>query len=190
MNTPFSEALTKKLADQSKTELDSANTQAVENIAALEALGDVTELAKNVQTNTNNINTLQENVASNTSQLNNMAQYIEDLKNTTEDTRWLDLPLANSSNNSGYTCQYRRIGKQMYLRGIITGISTIGTIATLPIGFRPATNIKFILPTKTDDDAYCKFAVLTNGNIIIGYSSQPLTIDMGFYINQLQFSIE
>lgn len=71
----------KELADQSKTELDSANTQAAENIAALEALGDVTELAKNVQTNTNNINTLQENVASNTSQLNDIANEVNQLSN-------------------------------------------------------------------------------------------------------------
>lgn len=70
----------KELADTTKTNLDSANVQAEKNIEALKELGDVTDLAKNVQTNTNNISLLQERVSSNTSQLNENTQDITNLK--------------------------------------------------------------------------------------------------------------
>lgn len=48
----------KEIADTSKTNLDSANTLAEHNIEELNKLGDVTDLAEKVQTNTNNISDL------------------------------------------------------------------------------------------------------------------------------------
>lgn len=59
----------------------------------------------------------------------------------TDDTGWINLTL-----NSGWSYQYesdrpqyRRIGKQVFLRGLIDGTAAAGTIiATLPTGFRPS----------------------------------------------------
>lgn len=51
----------KSNADISKTNLDSANTLAEHNLEELNKLGDVTDLAKKVQTNTNNISSLETN---------------------------------------------------------------------------------------------------------------------------------
>ncbi len=61
--------LSKTNGDISKENLDAANVQAEKNIEELNSLGNVTDLAKNVQTNTTDIGTLKENVQTNTSQL-------------------------------------------------------------------------------------------------------------------------
>ncbi|WP_294405592.1 viral A-type inclusion protein [uncultured Clostridium sp.] len=131
----------KELADQSKTELDSANTQAAENIAALEALGDVTELAKNVQTNTNNINTLQENVASNTSQLKVLANTKQD---KIQDSGWIELALNSDfiPLSTSEPCNYKKNGNTLTLNlnlkkadnSVLVANDIVGV---LPSGYAP-----------------------------------------------------
>ena len=106
------------------------------------------------------------------------------------DTGWMELPLSNSSSVTNYTCQYRRVGKHITFRGIVTGITSFGVFATLPNGFRPSNNIKFLLSSNTDNNLYGKIAILSNGNVAIGYTSATLTSSMGFFLNQISFYID
>ncbi|WP_252248773.1 viral A-type inclusion protein [Clostridium sp. ZBS20] len=71
--------LSKTNADMSKENLDTANTLAEKNIEELNKLGDVTDLAKNVQTNITDIGTLKTDVDNNTSQLKDCAKNIKDI---------------------------------------------------------------------------------------------------------------
>ncbi|MBN1055678.1 hypothetical protein DVW05_10025 [Clostridium botulinum] len=89
---------------------------------------------------------------------------------TLSDTGWLDLALANGiSSEVNWACKYRRVGKVVQLRGIIKGITTdtqSNTIlATLPVGFRPATTAIFILPRSTNDSDYLKIYISSDGKI-------------------------
>lgn len=57
------------------------------------------------------------------------------------DTGWIDLPLDSGiqAYNSGQTPKYRKVGKIVFLRGAVTNVANRDTtIATLPVGFRPA----------------------------------------------------
>lgn len=68
------------------------------------------------------------------------------------DTGWLDLTLVSTVVAYGTTQkpQYRRIGKQVFVRGVYlgagTGITVGTTIATLPEGFRPSQRIMKYAP--------------------------------------------
>ena len=59
------------------------------------------------------------------------------------DTGWIDLTLTNGATiyNSNQKPQYRKIGSQVFLRGIFCGITERTTIATLPAGYRPSQRI-------------------------------------------------
>ncbi len=58
----------------------------------------------------------------------------------TEDTGWLDIPLATGVSSTSHVGkpQMRKVGNVVYLRGSITGIPTFDTlIGILPAEFRP-----------------------------------------------------
>lgn len=74
--------LSKTNADMSKENLDTANTLAEKNIEELNKLGDVTDLAKNVQTNITDIGTLKTDVDNNTSQLKDITNNINEVNGT------------------------------------------------------------------------------------------------------------
>lgn len=63
------------------------------------------------------------------------------LNAATADTGWITLPLTNGAAPylAEFPPQYRRIGKQVYLRGRVSKITTeTFYFATLPVGFRPS----------------------------------------------------
>ena len=67
----------------------------------------------------------------------------DNLSAATGDTGWVDIsPLNGAQNyNASNTMSYRKIGKQIFLRGAFKGVTDIGTIiGTLPVGFRPVQN--------------------------------------------------
>lgn len=80
------------------------------------------------------------------------------LTDDNNDTGWIDLPL-----NSGWTMndyesekpQYRKIGKVVYLRGLVNATSAAaGAVATLPLGFRPAGYFnRFVCSLNQEDTA-------------------------------------
>lgn len=107
------------------------------------------------------------------------------------DSGWLDLPLSSGiSSVSGYTCQYRKIGKLIKLRGIITNMTSLNTVATLPAGYRPSVSSKYLISVNTNNGIYAQINVDKNGSMILGYTSQTLTSSMGFYLDPIEFVID
>lgn len=60
-------------------------------------------------------------------------------------SEWIDLPLGTniSAYSSGQKPQYRRVGNEVFVRGVYlgSGIAVGTTIATLPTGYRPSQRI-------------------------------------------------
>ncbi|MEO2601024.1 hypothetical protein [Clostridium butyricum] len=107
------------------------------------------------------------------------------------DSGWLDLPLSSGiSSISGYTCQYRKIGKLIKLRGIITNMANLNTVATLPAGYRPSVSAKYLISVNTNNGIYAQINVDKNGSLILGFTSQTLTATMGFYLDPIEFVID
>jgi hypothetical protein len=63
-------------------------------------------------------------------------------------------------------CGYRKIGDVVTLRGLAVSTSTVTTIATLPVGFRPA--VSYIGPT-IGQDAFSEIRVNLDGTIVVAY---------------------
>lgn len=64
----------------------------------------------------------------------------DNLSAATGDSGWVDItPLNGASNyNAANKMSYRKIGKQIFLKGAFKGVTAAGTIiGTLPVGFRP-----------------------------------------------------
>lgn len=63
------------------------------------------------------------------------------------ETGWATLPLASGwsvAGGVGAVAEYKKVGNIVYLRGMITGMSTAGTaMFTLPAGFRPSTDVTY-----------------------------------------------
>lgn len=112
---------------------------------------------------------------------------------TIYDSGWLDLPLASGiSSVSGFTCQYRKYGNVCMLRGILTGATlSLGgsniTVATLPSGFRPTSTLMFDGQKSTDDGNYCKFAISSNGSILLKGSNVTITSSNGWTLSSCIF---
>ena len=61
----------------------------------------------------------------------------------TGDSGWVDITPLNGAQNydASNTMSYRKIGKQIFLKGAFKGVTAAGTIiGTLPVGFRPLQN--------------------------------------------------
>lgn len=88
------------------------------------------------------------------------------------DSGWIDLPLATGieAYSSNSKPQYRKVGKVVFLRGVVKGITATGTvIGTLPPGFRPSMATPFVQNTsvRTGNFAmYTRMIVSTNGAIL------------------------
>lgn len=82
----------------------------------------------------------------NAENMNHIEDGIEQISIDTEDTSWFDAQLTSNFKlyTDGSKCQYRKIGKTVYIRGVvspnrtITGNTDAVTIFTLPDGFRPS----------------------------------------------------
>lgn len=62
------------------------------------------------------------------------------------DSGWIDLPLNDgiSAYSEAQKPRYRRIGKEVFLSGVFTGVTASNTnIATLPNGYRPSKKVIF-----------------------------------------------
>lgn len=66
------------------------------------------------------------------------------------DSGWIDLPLSDgiTAYSEEQRPSYRRIGNEMFLRGVFKGVTANNTvIGTLPEGFRPGKKIMFAIPS-------------------------------------------
>lgn len=97
--------------------------------------------------------------------------YIEQFHRTVG--AWTAPTLTNSwvNFNSGFTpAGYRRIGDQIYLRGLISS-GTVGAAAfTLPAGFRPAISE---LWASIANNALCRMQVNSDGTVVVDAGNAP-----------------
>lgn len=105
----------KTIADITKIDLDNANVQAEKNIEELNKLGDATDLAAKVQTNT-------ENISKNTKNIESLDAQMNDITNS----GYLDL--AKDANGA----DYKTIKSNGFYRNV-TGTPTAGTSGLLQV---------------------------------------------------------
>ncbi len=107
-----------------------------------------------------------------------------------DDTGWINLPLKAeiTVGSIAKKAQYRKIGKTVYIRGDIAGVTEANTIiATLPAGFRPLSNVYAI--NALSGVRYSRIYVLSNGNLALewvsdnNYNSSWYAIDCLFTVD-------
>lgn len=82
------------------------------------------------------------------------------------DSGWLDLPLNGNTLafNEEQKPRYRRIGKEVFISGVIKNVSANETlIATLPVNYRPSKKIIIAIPST--GMKFSRISVHTNGAI-------------------------
>lgn len=115
-----------------------------------------------------------------------ISQLNERISEISEDTDWVTLALENNAEAylPSYAPAFRRIGKQVYLRGAIKNFSAQNTtIATLPVGCRPGTRHiyttcsvqgNFAIPIVLNISHYGEITITAIGNSIISNAMIPL----------------
>lgn len=91
------------------------------------------------------------------------------------DSGWLDLTLLNSviAFNDEQKPRYRRIGKEVFISGVVKNISANETlIATLPANYRPSKKIIVAVPSTATK--FSRISIHTNGNIYYEQSSDNI----------------
>lgn len=180
-----------------KSNLDTANVLAEHNLEELNKLGDVTDLAKKVQTNTNNISSLETNktdilntigtetmgtiattlkgaIAENTTQLNQIVN--NKLDKTAYISKSTSLTLLNNWVIETGTAEVCREGKLVSIRANIKGgiIADSTIITVLPEEYRPKETC--MLPFISCDTTYNYISgylmVYMNGQVAIGGSTK------------------
>lgn len=84
------------------------------------------------------------------------------------DSGWIDLPLAAgiTAYSDEQKPRYRKIGKTVYLSGVLKGITERDqVVAILPTGYRPT--VKLILPVACVGQMFGKITINTNGTIVM-----------------------
>lgn len=94
-----------------------------------------------------------------------LQEEVEKLKALTYDSGWIDLPLLNGAvaYNTAQIPQYRKIGKQVFIRGVFKNITTPCVVAILPEGFRPSQRLILTLPRT--GYVLTRFEIETNGEV-------------------------
>lgn len=80
------------------------------------------------------------------------------------DSGWLDLPLSSGviAFNEEQKPRYRRIGKEVFISGVVKNISVFNTvIATLPVDYRPSKKVIFAVPSTATK--FSRISIQTNG---------------------------
>lgn len=81
------------------------------------------------------------------SDVNNVTVQADDVydragNSTIKDSNWQTINTTAGTPDAARPPQYRKIGRQVYLRGLIAPTSTLQTIGTLPAGYRPGAVIE------------------------------------------------
>lgn len=80
------------------------------------------------------------------------------------DSGWIDLPLSSEvvAFNEEQKPRYRRIGKEVFISGVVKNISAFNTvIATLPVNYRPSKKVIFAVPSTATK--FSRISIQTNG---------------------------
>lgn len=164
----------KTIADTTKIDLDNANVQAEKNIEELNKLGDATDLAAKVQTNTENISKNTKSIEEVNSQMNEIAN--NKLDKTAYISKSTSLTLLNNWVIETGTAEVCIEGKLVSIRANIKGGTTTDStiITVLPEEYRPKETC--MLPFISCDATYNYISgylmVYKNGQVVIGYSAK------------------
>lgn len=91
------------------------------------------------------------------------------------DSGWLDLPLSGSviAFNEEQKPRYRRIGKEVFISGVVKNISAFNTvIATLPVNYRPSKKIIIVIPSTATK--FSRISIQTDGVMMYEQSSDDI----------------
>lgn len=103
----------------------------------------------------------------------NLTNELVQLEDLLGDTGWITLPLASgiTAYNEANTPQYRKVGKLVFIRGTVKGITARNTvIGTLPQGFRPTKANPYVQNTSLGTGNYAtqtRLTVTTTGDVKI-----------------------
>lgn len=106
------------------------------------------------------------------------------------DSGWMDLPLEEGISTGSITgvAQYRKIGKTVYLRGDVKGISGANTlIGKLPLGYRPSKQCYFI--NATSGTKFIRICVTTSGDVKLEWVSDG-TYEATWYDISGEFTVD
>lgn len=105
------------------------------------------------------------------------------------DSSWITLPLQNgaSAYNTAQVPQYRKVGNQVFIRGVFRGIIEACTVAILPTAFRPSQRIMFNLPRTGYQNT--RFEIETTGQINYIGSNEPINENIWFSFSNTSFSV-
>lgn len=126
------------------------------------------------------MSTIYEDVAELQGKVATLQGQVETLQAQTNDTGWIDLPL--SENVQAYSDElkpkYRKIGKEVFLSGVIKGITAANTVlGTLPEGYRPARQSYIMAGSSTLSTGEASFyncQINVDGNVRITTHSSGL----------------
>lgn len=112
------------------------------------------------------------------------------IANGLSDTGWLNLPLEAGISVGSIVkkAQYRKIGKIVYLRGDVQGVTGAGTlIGTLPSGYRPSTHHYFF--GEASGKRYVRFYIFSNGTINLEWVSDD-NYDLTWFAIDTSFLVD
>lgn len=120
----------------------------------------------------------------------NLERDVMEIEEKITDTGWATLPLENGAvaYNAAQIPQYRKIGNNVYVRGVFKGIFATGTVARLPEGFRPSQRLIINLPRT--GYTVTRFEIETNGEIKFTGSSDGITTNTWFSFSDTSFFID
>lgn len=107
------------------------------------------------------------------------------------DSGWLDLPLSGDviAFNDEQKPRYRRIGKEVFISGVVKNISAFNTIiATIPVNFRPSKKIIIAVPSTATK--FSRISINTNGNIIYEQSNDDIVGVGNWHSVACNFNVE
>ena len=121
-----------------------------------------------------------------TSEIANHAS-LTDVNGLHYDSGWIDIPLRAGFSTSGEAPRYRRIGRQVFLRGRVAGTFAAGNtyvIGDVPAGFRPNPLILFPLAGSNAATSGGRLWVDTTGQVNVNPAAAPTNVSIAMtYLN-------
>lgn len=107
------------------------------------------------------------------------------------DSGWLDLSLSGDviAFNDEQKPRYRRIGKEVFISGVIKNVSANETlVATLPVNYRPSK--KIIVAVPSTGTKFSRISVHTNGNIYYEQSNDNTVAASNWHSLACNFEVD
>lgn len=96
------------------------------------------------------------------------------------DTGWITFNVTAGTPDSTYPPQMRRVGGQVYWRGLLSPTAVGQTVGTVPAGFRPGVSIEAALVRNVSTPAFWDVRIQAGGNMaLLGPSGGSGAINLG-----------